>query len=63
VLDKDRLVTVHYYGNISLTVCPPDVARIVFLEGRKRPELEGIEGWLERTLEVSDSACFPHLKN
>jgi hypothetical protein len=55
-VDKNRLVAVPYYGNISLSVCPPNVARAVFLEGMKRPELEGIEGWLERTLEISDLA-------
>lgn len=56
LVDKERLATVRFYGNISLTVCPPESLLAAFEEGRKRPEMEGIEGWLERTLEIFNSA-------
>lgn len=56
LVDKKRLVTIRFYEDISLTVCSPELARFAFLEARKRPKLEGIDKWLERTQEVFDSA-------
>ena len=56
LVGKNELVKISLYEDISLTVCPPELARFAFLEARKRPKLEGIDEWLERTLELSDSA-------
>ena len=56
LVDCDKLVNVRVYDNISLKVCPPNLIAEAFMAGMKRPEMEGIEEWSERTLEVFSSA-------
>ncbi len=56
LVDKKQLVAIRFYEDISLTICPPKLARFAFLEAMKRPKFEGIDEWIERTLEISDLA-------